>query len=197
VFEAVAAGIAERRWCAIPSFLDAGSWQALAAHARSLARAGELRPAGVGQGADFALRPDVRGDWIRWLDVVAAGPELAAYLARMEELRVALNRDAYLGLLELEAHLALYPPGAGYARHSDRFARDPRRALSSVLYLNEAWERGDGGTLRLHLGARDHADIEPQGGTLVLFASDLEHEVLPARRERLSVAGWFKVRGRS
>jgi Rps23 Pro-64 3,4-dihydroxylase Tpa1-like proline 4-hydroxylase len=28
----------------------------------------------------------------------------------------------------------------------------------------------------------------------VVFASELEHEVLPARRERFSLAGWFRRR---
>ena len=32
----------------------------------------------------------------------------------------------------------------------------------------------------------------PEGGTLVCFLSDrFHHEVLPARRERLSITGWF------
>ena len=94
-----------------------------------------------------------------------------------------------------EAHVAIYPPGTGYTRHADRFARDPRRALSTVLYLNEDWQPGDGGALRIHLGGGAWRDLEPRGGTLVIFASELEHEVLPARRERLSLAGWFKRRG--
>jgi SM-20-related protein len=34
--------------------------------------------------------------------------------------------------------------------------------------------------------------VLPEGGTLVCFLSDrFHHEVLPARRERLSVTGWF------
>jgi len=39
-----------------------------------------------------------------------------------------------------------------------------------------------------------HLDIYPRDGRLVLFLSaDFEHEVLPAARERLSVAGWFRT----
>ncbi|HEY8085443.1 MAG TPA: 2OG-Fe(II) oxygenase [Methylophilaceae bacterium] len=39
-------------------------------------------------------------------------------------------------------------------------------------------------------------DISPQGGTLVVFFSDqFWHEVLPAKRDRFSIAGWFKNRG--
>ena len=41
-----------------------------------------------------------------------------------------------------------------------------------------------------------YRDVLPEGGTLVCFLSQrFWHEVLPARRERLSLTGWF--RGRS
>jgi SM-20-related protein len=37
--------------------------------------------------------------------------------------------------------------------------------------------------------------VLPQGGRLVAFLSDrFEHEVLPARRERMSFTGWFRRR---
>jgi SM-20-related protein len=42
-------------------------------------------------------------------------------------------------------------------------------------------------------GQETSHDILPLGGRLVLFLSDLiEHEVLPARRERYSITGWFR-----
>ena len=44
--------------------------------------------------------------------------------------------------------------------------------------------------------AAEHSvDVLPQGGRLVAFLSDrFEHEVLPARRERMSFTGWFRRR---
>jgi SM-20-related protein len=114
----------------------------------------------------------------------------------MDALRVALNRRLLLGMEEFEAHFACYPPGAGYARHRDRFADDDARVLSLVAYLNADWPDDAGGALRLHLpgGIRD---IAPRAGTTVLFLSDeIEHEVLPATRERWSIAGWFRRRAR-
>ena len=111
-------------------------------------------------------------------------------------MREALNRRLLLGMIELEAHYALYPPGAAYARHRDRFRDDDARVLSTVLYLNADWREEDGGALRLYLGGdakNPHLDIYPNAGTLVLFLSaEFDHEVLPATRERLSVAGWFR-----
>src|SRR5262245_8669787 len=194
VIENLAAELVAQRWSSIPDFLPPAEWRALAARARRAWEAGELRRAGVGQGADRSFRAEVRGDWIGWLDPAAGGPELVAYLARMEALRSELNRAAYLGLVDFETHFAVYPAGAGYARHADRFARDARRALSTVLYLNDDWSGDDAGALRIHLPGGKAVDVEPRGGTLAVFGSELEHEVLAARRERLSLAGWFRRR---
>ena len=105
------------------------------------------------------------------------------------------NRELMLGLVGFEAHYAIYPPGAAYARHRDRFRDDDTRVLSCVLYLNDGVARGgrrraaplppDGATL----------DVAPQGGTFVAFLSDtFDHEVLPASRERLALTGWFRRR---
>jgi SM-20-related protein len=103
-----------------------------------------------------------------------------------------------LGAVELELHFAVYPAGGAYAVHVDRFRDADSRVLSLVLYLNEAWNEADGGALRLYLEAGPEApfvDVVPYGGTLVVFLSDrFPHEVLPARRERLSLAGWFRRR---
>jgi SM-20-related protein len=34
-------------------------------------------------------------------------------------------------------------------------------------------------------------DVAPNGGDSVCFLSELEHQVMPAGRERLSIAGWM------
>ncbi|HEU4430348.1 MAG TPA: 2OG-Fe(II) oxygenase [Myxococcota bacterium] len=109
-----------------------------------------------------------------------------------------LNRELFLGLVALEAHYACYGAGAGYARHVDRFRDDDTRAISLVLYLNDAWRDDDGGALRLFASddAREPAlVVAPRGGTLVAMRSDtIAHEVLPALRERWSIAAWLRRR---
>jgi SM-20-related protein len=116
----------------------------------------------------------------------------------METLRENFNRTQYLGLTELESHFTIYPPGAFYRRHLDRFRGSEQRQISSILYLNQGWSHEHGGQLRLYLDETDDAaylDIEPAGGTLVLFLSDrFWHEVLPATRQRMSLTGWFRTR---
>jgi SM-20-related protein len=48
--------------------------------------------------------------------------------------------------------------------------------------------------LRLYLSDH-HLDVYPSGGKLVLFLSaDFDHEVLPATRDRFSIACWFRRR---
>jgi len=191
---AIAEAIATRGLAVVPAFLDAPLVAALRARARGRDARGELAVAGTGRGASLGHRADVRGDRIAWIDVASADAAESSLLASLDRVRIAVNRELALGAFELEAHYAIYPPGAGYVRHRDRFRGDDARVLSVVAYLNEDWREADGGALRVHLpgGARD---VLPEGGTLVAFLSEsIEHEVLPARRERLAVAGWFRRR---
>lgn len=175
-------------------FLPEATLREMAADAWRLWRDGRFRPASVGQGADRALRPEVRGDRILWVDPGTASPALGAYLAAMEGLRRGLNAELFLGLETVEAQLAVFPAGAFYRKHLDRFAQSGERAISAVLYLNAAWRPQDGGALRLHL---DEGPVEvlPEMGTLAVFRSDtVWHEVLEAAAPRLSATGWFRRR---
>lgn len=193
--DGIADEIAARGWCAKERFLPPALTASLRDEACSLRAAGGFHPAGIGAGPSPALRPEVRGDHIRWLDPDTASAAQQACLARFEALRLALNRALQLGLFDFECHFALYPVGARYARHLDRFKGDAGRALSCVLYLNERWQVEDGGQLRLHLDAARSVEVAPLDGTLVTFLSErFEHEVLPARRERVSLTGWFRRR---
>jgi SM-20-related protein len=105
-----------------------------------------------------------------------------------------------LGLFELEAHLAVYPPGSFYRRHLDQFPGVGERTVTTILYLNQDWIQPGGGQLRLYTGPVDqrrYEEVLPLGGRLVTFLSArFLHEVLPARRDRLSITGWFKKRDR-
>ncbi len=184
-------------WSQQNAFLCPNLTLALAEECRQHAQAGRLRPAGTGRAAGHALQPAVRGDRAQWLE---HGQSAAcdSYLSIMEQLRLALNRDFFLGLDHFETHFAAYAPGARYHKHFDRFRDDDLRTVSVVVYLNPGWELQEGGALRLHPDGLPQHDISPQGSRLVLFMSaDMAHEVLPATRERISLAGWFRRRDRS
>jgi SM-20-related protein len=194
----IAAGLVQEDRVCCPDFLPPARVRALRQECQALHEAGRFRVAGIGREA--AREPAVRGDEILWLEEQAAWAPQAAGLLRHEfsALRDAINAETFLGLQDFEGHYAVYPAGTRYARHVDRFRDDSRRVISLVLYLNDDWDPEDGGELCLYRGLVDSepaARITPQGGTLVCFLSEaVPHEVLQARRPRLSLTGWFRRR---
>ena len=195
MLEPILDALAGPGWCVAPGFLSESETAALARECRQAYDQGGFHRAGVGRG-QAEVRSEIRGDQVHWVDEHQAGPALKATLAGLESLRQSVNRSLFLGLFDLEMHFAVYPPGAGYGRHLDRFRDDDRRSLTTILYLNQDWTAEDGGLLRFWPEAdAQPIDILPAGGTLVTFLSDqFWHEVLPARRERLSLTGWFRRR---
>jgi SM-20-related protein len=152
-----------------------------------------LRVAHIGKGPQRTRADDIRGDSTLWLNGGSAAQR--AYHNEMEQLRLAFNQQLFLGLTELEAHFAYYPPGSGYQKHLDSFQNDNLRRVSIVTYLNPQWQIGDGGELLIYQEERILAEVPPLGGTLVCFVSeDIPHQVAVTHHERSSIAGWFRVR---
>lgn len=130
----------------------------------------------------------------------------------------ALEHEAYQGshshVVPRQCQLAFYrgDEKASYQRHLDRCnspltelgllewmrLSDYRgRSLTTILYLNEPDRpRVHGGALRCWLAGDDGAhepsfDVQPQGGTLVIFQSDkIEHMVLPSSEDRYALTNW-------
>ncbi|MBI5040819.1 MAG: 2OG-Fe(II) oxygenase [Gammaproteobacteria bacterium] len=194
----IAGELATVGWSVCADFLPPEQIAALAGELRARWVQGEFHQAGVGSGANPHLRQDIRNDRVYWLDDAAQTAAQSPYFIALESLRLALNRQLFLGLFSFEGHMAAYPPGSFYARHLDQFQGVAHRKVSVVLYLNNDWQADDGGQLRLYLqenNAEKYIDVLPCGGTLACFLSDrFYHEVLSATRERLSVTGWFRVR---
>ncbi|KIA82136.1 2OG-Fe(II) oxygenase [Chromobacterium phragmitis] len=192
--------LAEQGWIVIPQALPAELTANLRRACLQVWDEGRFHEAATGRADGQARRAEIRSDSVLWLDQVAELPAVAAYNAAMDEIMRAVNRGLYLGLAELESHFAVYPEGAFYKKHLDRFQDDDARALTTVFYLNENWPAGAGGQIRLYLDqdCQQFIDVEPEAGTLVLFLSDrFWHEVLPAKRQRLSVTGWYRRQGGS
>jgi SM-20-related protein len=186
-------------WAAIPGCLGMGDSRRLRKECQDACENGDFRPAGVGRGKDLKTREEIRGDQVMWLKPGEFSAEQEAYLATLEILRLALNQRFFLGLFEFEGHFAMYPEGAFYKAHLDRHAGTSDRIMTVILYLNEDWQPGDGGELKLWTTAGENVGpfelIEPRMGTMVCFlAGDFWHEVLPARKTRMSVTGWFRQR---
>ncbi len=193
-FEQVADDLAAKSWSVLPDALPIELVSRLSQACRRLWQDDVLTPAAIGRGADLAVVPEIRGDYTRWLDECPFDAAQDEYLDTMRSLRETLNRTLFLGLDSFETHYALYPPGAGYSKHLDRFKNSPLRTVSVVSYLNQYWQPGDGGELRLHL-KEGIVDVPPRAGTVVVFMSArILHEVLAAEKERASLVGWFRRR---
>ncbi|HXS03180.1 MAG TPA: 2OG-Fe(II) oxygenase [Rhodanobacter sp.] len=191
-FHDIASALADEGWCVVPDFLSAAQTRALADDCRALRDARRLTPARVGR---LRTATPLRSDSTHWFQADALSAPQQVFADRLDALRVTLNRELMLGLAECESHYAVYPPGGGYTRHLDRLRDNDARVLSAVFYLNEAWQVADGGALRLYLANGSSRDIYPHAGTLLLFLSaQFEHEVLPATRERMSIACWMRQR---
>lgn len=202
-YAGIAAEVAARGFAVRRGFISREEAGALRACLLAWWEEGRLRKAGIGRGDGFQVREDIRGDYVRWLDFSVDRQFADIAGTHFEPLRLAVNREMFLGVYEFEGHVTVYPPGAFYRRHVDRFQDTAHRKLSVILYLNEAdWCAEDGGELRLFApkdGSAGHGeetiDVLPEGGTLVVFLShEIPHEVLPARRERYSLTGWFRTR---
>jgi SM-20-related protein len=102
----------------------------------------------------------------------------------------------FLGLFSFESHFAHYAKGDFYKKHQDSFKGEANRVLSIVVYLNKEWLADDGGELLIYQKDinQNPKKVVPSYGTVVAFLSEeFPHEVLPAKRDRFSIAGWYRV----
>ena len=174
-----------------PNYLAADLVSELNQELIGLAEADRLRAAHIGK--ERQRIRDIRGDSIHWL--TGATEAQRRFMDEMNQLQNALNQQLFLGLSELEAHFAHYPPGSGYQKHVDSFQNNNLRRITIVAYLNPDWNEGDGGELEIFDGDDIVTRVAPLGGTLICFVSeDIPHQVALTQRDRFSIAGWFRVR---
>lgn len=197
-FDFAARQLAENGFFSQPGFLAPSVVAQLRHEVLEGFEEGTLQAARVGAGSERVLAPAIRRDWIHWLDPneLTAAQRLVAN--ELEQLRVAINQQTFMGLFEWEGHLALYHRGAFYKRHVDVFRTNQERKVTFIYYLNPDWVEGDGGELRVYANEQsvdEYFDVQPRGGTLVLFFSErVPHEVLESRADRATLTGWFRVR---
>ncbi|WP_290002506.1 2OG-Fe(II) oxygenase [Faucicola atlantae] len=133
---------------------------------------------------------DIRGDRIRWLDETC--PYGLAYLRAIERLANWFNATLFTGIRHCEAHYACYPAGFGYQWHTDNPQGRDERVLSAVFYLNDDWHAADGGELVLIDAYGGTQTCQPQANRLLVFNSDLRHQVNTTQRTRYSIATWLR-----
>jgi SM-20-related protein len=191
----IAEQISLRGYVALSDFLPQPLLHALFTQVKETDE-GVFKRAGIGRDSDFQVNSFVRSDRILW--VSDRDDSLRAYFDWMEDLRLYLNRELLLGLFDYECHYAFYPEKAFYKKHVDAFRGRSNRRLSTVLYLNPAWQPGSGGELVLYSedGREVLETIAPSFGRMVFFLSEVfPHEVLPTKKARYSLTGWFRVNG--
>ena len=187
----VADGLAENGYAVIDNFLSEDEVKSIVALDEFQNGMLQFKKAGIGKSQDKQINEGIRGDYIQWIDRTSAAPAVQLYLSRLDALISFVNQSLFLSLKDYEVHMTIYPPGSYYKRHLDQFKKDDHRKLSVICYLNENWKVEEGGQLRIYLPDKD-IDVLPLAGRLVCFRSDqLEHEVLPATRPRLSITGWI------
>jgi len=193
--EKIVNDVYEQRFCVVDNFISANEIATLVQKINLLSENKQLKQAGIGKNAERLTNTDIRSDYIYWLD--ENDTELQSlFFHFITELTQALNRRFYLGLKEHEFHLALYPPGSFYKKHRDAFKSDDARKITVLLYLNQNWKHEDGGELILYKDDNSSLTIEPLGGRLLVFESEMEHKVLLSKANRYSLTGWIKNKSR-
>lgn len=195
LFQSITHDLATQGYSVVDEALPESSLESLLALANQLS-AQDFKPAGVGRQENYRLNAATRSDRIHWL----SGPDeyTEHYFQWIEGLRLAVNRELFLGLFDYECHFALYPPGGFYRKHVDAFRGESNRRLTTILYLNTNWQTGDGGELALYQcdDPEPFLIIQPEFGRMVIFLSEeFPHEVLEARKPRYSLSGWYRVNG--
>lgn len=193
LFKQISEDIYTQGYSIKPAALPPTLSNALFTH-QQLMEAHKFKNAGIGRGDNYLKNDFVRTDKISWITGESeAGQQWLTWTADLQRF---LNRRLFLGLFSFESHFAHYRPGDYYKRHLDAFQGESNRILSVVVYFNNNWLPGEGGELILYKNKRDKEGIKvvPLMGTIVVFLSEeFPHEVLPATRDRYSIAGWFRI----
>lgn len=133
---------------------------------------------------------NIRSDHILWIDEQLNFAQ--QHIHYLNALSTQLNQAFFLGIQEAEAHFACYNAGEFYALHRDNPQGKNGRIISTVYYLHENWHDDWGGELRLQdKNGRWHT-IAPTPNRIAIFQSDLLHEVIQAKHQRLSITAWLR-----
>lgn len=133
---------------------------------------------------------DIRSDHILWLH--EALDVSHQHIQTLYGLGQELNRAFYLGIKDVEAHFACYNAGEFYALHRDNPQGKNGRMISTVYYLHDEWQEDWGGELRLQDKNGQWHKLQPKPNRIAIFQSDLLHEVLLSKQQRLSITAWLR-----
>lgn len=133
---------------------------------------------------------NIRSDHILWINEELTIAQ--QHIDALKQLSQILNYSFYLGIQDVEAHFACYNAGEFYALHRDNPQGKNGRMISTVYYLHQEWQDDWGGKLHLQDKKNVWHTIDPQPNRIAMFQSDLLHEVLEAKHQRLSITAWLR-----
>jgi SM-20-related protein len=199
LFELISKDIINKGYSICPYALPENLSASILAHITAMPES-NFKRAGVGRAKDHNINDFIRTDEICWITGNSEAGN--AWLTWAKSLQAFLNRRLFLGLFSFESHFAHYAKGDFYKKHKDAFTGEGNRVLSVVVYLNQNWSAADGGELVIYdnklpfspVVDNKKVTVIPGFGTIVVFLSEeFVHEVLPAKRDRYSIAGWFRL----
>ncbi|MDZ7774081.1 MAG: 2OG-Fe(II) oxygenase [Balneolaceae bacterium] len=192
VFERIADTLVDHDYVVVGDLFNQDDLEGLRGELIRKLKADELEPAGIGNRDKHTKDETIRSNRIRWIEDHSPKYFERGYMGRIRELKAYLNRTCFSGISDFEFHYACFARHTLYKRHLDRFRSDDARKFSVVTYLNPDWEQAYGGQLVLYL-PDTKLHIDPTWSKTVIFRSHIvEHEVLPAERDRMSITGWLK-----
>lgn len=155
-------------------------------HQECMHHLNEFRDAAIQNG----VVSQIRSDHILWINDNL--PIAEQHVTTLMHLAQELNQVFFFGIREVEAHFACYNAGEFYVLHRDNPQKKNDRLISAVLYLHPEWHEDWGGQLRLQDKQQNWHILEPKPNRIALFQSDLLHEVLAAKQQRLSITAWMR-----
>lgn len=184
--------LVENSYCVLDNFFEINTFNTFRNYFENHLKL--LKPAAIGHKAGKNINSKLRSDLICWVDETEK--ELVDFFDTMFDIQYILKKELFLPIKRFETQMAYYEKGSFYKRHQDRHLGTDQRLITAVFYLNERWKKTDGGELVIYKsdkGENQSISFEPLGNRLVIFLSELEHEVLITHKARKSFTTWFRM----
>lgn len=135
----------------------------------------------------------IRNDRTYWIQSDTKQSVEIEVLQFLDQIKNSLRDYFRISLTHFECHLAIFDEGHFYHKHTDQKKSDNHRFFSFVIYLNSDWSESDGGQLAIYKDNERTIFVKPESPQMIIFKSELLHEVLIAQRQRLSLTGWMRT----
>lgn len=189
-WEEMAHSLAAKKWWTHDGVVSLSVCELLLKQAQTLAKESRFRKARIGKGIQKKLVMEIRRDEIYWIEDWDSC-HFSSYGEILESIKQALRFHLFLPIKRFEGHLAFYRKGAFYLKHIDRHSVQPHRLITCVLYLNDVSPE-KGGELVLYGPSQEQTFIHPKKGRLVVFDSEMSHEVKTTQQNRWSLTSWMR-----